>query len=279
MTRLDPLALTSFSLALGLAINAVLGPLLTGMIDYRYTETFENQGIGLDAFALVIAAPLLILAGLLSLRGHQAAPVLALGPALMAAYMLPQYVLGAHYVELPGNNEDFFLLHLGLFVLSGAVAVIAWRSIDTIELPNVSRRFEVESAMLLLAVAVFLLLRYVPFLFDVSRGDPGSEYRDDAVALWLIALMDLGIVLPIAIASGVALLLRVGTARKPMYAVLGWFALVGPAVASMGFAMVLNDDPHASVVGAVAFAGIGGGFALLAAYIFRPLFGPSAQQR
>lgn len=87
-------------------MNSVLGPLVTGVIDYRYTETYENQGIGLDAFALVIAAPLLVAAAALARNGHSAAPFLALGPALMAAYMFPQYVLGAHYIELTGNNED-----------------------------------------------------------------------------------------------------------------------------------------------------------------------------
>ena len=54
------LALACFALALGVALNSLLGPLVTGVIDYRYTETFENQGIGLDAFALAIATPLLL---------------------------------------------------------------------------------------------------------------------------------------------------------------------------------------------------------------------------
>lgn len=265
-----PLAATSIALAAGLAPNSFLGPLFTGVIDYRYTETFENQGIGLDAFAVAIAA-LLIVAGLLSLRGHLATPVLALGPALMAAYMLPQYVLGAHYGEIPGNNEDFFLLHLGLFVLSFAVAIIAWLAVDADRLPSASRRFEVRSGVLFLVVALFLLLRYVPSLVDIWRDQPGTEYLDAPIAFWLIAFMDLGIVMPAAIASGAALLLGIGPARKPMYAVVGWFALVGPAVAAMGFAMEFNDDPNASLGGAVTFAVFGAAFALVAAYLFRPL--------
>ena len=58
-----------FALAAGMALNSLLGPLLLGVIDYRYTETFENQGIGLDAFVLVIAVPLLVLAGFLAWQG------------------------------------------------------------------------------------------------------------------------------------------------------------------------------------------------------------------
>jgi hypothetical protein len=37
---------------LDLALRRPLGPLVTGIIDYRYTETFENQGLGPDAFAV-----------------------------------------------------------------------------------------------------------------------------------------------------------------------------------------------------------------------------------
>jgi hypothetical protein len=241
------------------------------VIDYRYTETFANQGIGLDAFALVIAAPLLLAAAALAFKANLAAPFLALGPALMAAYMLPQYVLGAHYLDLPGNNEDFFLLHLGLFILSCATAVLAWLSIETARLPRASRKWQRWTGILLLAVAGFLVMRYVPLL-DIWSDNPNDEYLDDPIALWLIAFMDLGIIMPAAVAAGLALLKGVEAARKPMYAIVAWFALVGPAVAAMGFAMVINDDPHASVASALTFALFGVVFALLAAYLFAPLF-------
>jgi hypothetical protein len=211
-------------------------------------------------------------AGVLAQNGHLAAPFLALGPALMAAYMFPQYVLGAHYFELPGNNEDFFLLHLGLFVLGCAVAVLAWLSVDSARLPATSRRSQRQAGFLMVAVAAFLVMRYVPFLLDVWNDSPSDEYLQDPIALWMIAFMDLGIIMPAAVASGFALLKGVEAARKPMYAIVGWFALVGPAVASMGIAMVINDDPHASAGSALIFAAFGAGFALLAAYLFAPLF-------
>ena len=253
-SKLRYLAGACFALGAGLALNSFLGPLVTGSIQYRYTETFRNQGLGLDAFTLVIAVPLLVIAGILARRGNLAAPFLALGPALMAAYMLPQYVLGAHYLEIPGNNEDFFPLHLGLFSLSAGVAVFAWMSAEHESLPHASRRAQVWTGVLLFGIAAFLLLRYIPTLVDLWRRQPSNEYLEDPIAFWLIAFMDLGIVMPAAIACGVALLKGVESARKPMYAIVGWFALVGPAVAAMGFAMVINNDPHASLSGAVAFA-------------------------
>lgn len=123
-----------------------------------------------------------------------------------------------------------------------------------------------------MAVAGFLLMRYVPFLIDIWGDDLSDEYVEDPIALWLIAFMDLGIVMPAAVAAGLALLNGVEAARKPMYAIVAWFALVGPAVAAMGLTMVINDDPNASLVAAFMFVLFGVVFALLAAYIFAPLF-------
>jgi len=272
------LTLGCFALAGGLALNSLLGPLLLGVIDFRYTQTYENQGVGLDAFALACAVPLLILAGVLARNELPAAPFLAIGPALMAAYMMPQYLLGAHYLALPGNNEDFFLLHLGLFVLAVGVAITAWQLVTAGGLPRVSRRFQRWTGVLMVAVAAFLLLRYVPALFDIWLGEPTDEYRLDPIAFWTIAFMDLGIVLPAAIVCGIALLRGFEPAVKPMYAIVAWFALVGPAVAAMGFAMVINDDPNASLTSAIVFPVYGAVFALLAAYLFRPLFGDHGRQ-
>jgi hypothetical protein len=273
------LAFACFVLAAGVAVNSVLGPLATGVIDYRYTETFENQGIGLDAFALVVVAPLLVVAGVLAVRRHPVAPYLAFGPAGMCAYMLPQYVLGAHYQDLPGNNEDFFLLHLGLFILSMGLALLAWISIEDERVPKTSRRFQQWTGVLMFAVAGFLLLRYIPALGGIWQNEPPDEYLEDSIAFWLIALMDLGIVMPAAVVCGVLLLKRDAGALKLMYAIAGWFALVGPAVAAMGFAMWANEDPNASLGSAIAFTVYGAVFAVLAAYLYRPLFMASSGQR
>ncbi len=265
------LAIASVTLAAGLAANSILGPLVTGVIRYRYTETYNNQAIGLDAFALAIAAPLLLLVAWLSLRAHKAAPYLALGPSLMAAYMVPQYILGAHYTDLPGNNEKFFLFHLGLFVLGAAVSLLASHATGDF-VPAVSRKTQTWSGILLFAVAGFLVVRYLPLLTDTWKGQMTPEYADDPIASWLIAFMDLGIVMPAAVATGTALIRGVAAAQRTMYAVVAWFALVGPAVASMGYAEYLRDDPNGSLAGAVVFTIYGAAFALLAAYLFRPLF-------
>lgn len=106
------LAVALLALAAGLAVVALLGPLLFGVIDYRVSETLRNQTIGLDAVPLFLVVPVSIAVALLALRKQPAAPALALGPAAYSAYMSVQYVLGPEYLRLPGNNERFFVLFL-----------------------------------------------------------------------------------------------------------------------------------------------------------------------
>jgi hypothetical protein len=65
---------------------AVLGPLMLGLLEHRTSETTLNQLIGVDAAGLFLIAPLSIAAGVLALRRHPAAPVLALAPAAYTAY-------------------------------------------------------------------------------------------------------------------------------------------------------------------------------------------------
>ena len=87
-----------FVLAAGLVANSVLGPLLSETIRYRYSESLVIQGIGLDVMALLMAAPVALVAVILILRDQRAGPVLAFIPATFAAYMAPQYVVGPEYL-------------------------------------------------------------------------------------------------------------------------------------------------------------------------------------
>ena len=107
------------------AANAALGPLISETIQYRYSVSMINQAVGLDAVALFIAAPMSLVAAFLTFSGRRSGLVLAMAPSAFLAYMAPQYVVGPDYLALPGNNERYFLLHLGAFILSVALFVAA----------------------------------------------------------------------------------------------------------------------------------------------------------
>src|SRR5207248_1475860 len=100
----------------------------------------------------LVAAPLAVAAGVLWLRGHRLAPVLALGPALYAVYTCTQAVLGPEYDRYPGNNERAFPLYLTLVILGWAIVVRCWSELAGEPLPALPTGLRVSLAGLLLVL-------------------------------------------------------------------------------------------------------------------------------
>jgi hypothetical protein len=104
---------------------AVLGPLALNVIHFRTSTSGLNQIRGGDLAALAVAAPVCVVVGGLAWRGHPAAPVLALAPAIFAMYTYSQLVLANEYLRVPGNIEVFFPLLLVMFWLAAAITVVS----------------------------------------------------------------------------------------------------------------------------------------------------------
>jgi hypothetical protein len=259
------------ALSVGLACNALLGPLALDVIRYHFGASMTNQGIGLDAVTLLLVAPMAAIAGILTLRGRRAGRMLGLGPAAFAVYMVPQYVIGPVYDRLPGNNERFLLFHLALFVLGVGVFVAAWAAIDG-RLPPESRLADRRRAWVMAGVAVFIVLRWSPVVVALASGrDGGAAYRDNPTAQLLIAILDLGLVVPATVAVAVGLWLGASWARKGAYAVIGWFALVPVSVAAMAITMQVRGDPDGSLASSLGLTVVALVFLVAAAALYVPL--------
>jgi hypothetical protein len=101
---------------------------------------------------------------------------------------------------------------------------------------------------LLPAAAVLVFIRYPAGLADWMSAEPTAEdYLAGPTFGWTIALLDLGVALPATVAVCVGYRRAAETARRGLYAILGWYALVGAAVAAMAVAMQLRDDPAMTV--------------------------------
>jgi hypothetical protein len=262
-------------LALGavMAMVAVLGPLVLDVLRYRVSLTSLNQIIGGDAAALTVVVPITVVVGVMAIRGHPAAPVLALAPSIFVVYTYTQLIVGNEYLRLPGNVERFFPLLLAVFILAGAVAVRAWTSVSAGRLPQTSAGVDRTAGVLLLVIAAFVLVGlHLPNYLDAMRDHPGTvQYLSSPTAFWLVKFMDLGIVVPAAITVGIASLRHRGWARKPVYALLGAYTLIGASVAGMAITMVARDDPDAStatVIGAVLLTALLAGVTYA---VYRPL--------
>ncbi|MGH4023695.1 MAG: hypothetical protein ACRDRV_03830 [Pseudonocardiaceae bacterium] len=255
-------------LALAVAVNSVLGPLFTGVIDYPLTETLLNQTKGLEAFSLAIITPWSLAAGILALRGHPGAPILALAPAFYTVYMFVQYLIGPNYQYYP----LVFPLHLGIFILACAVALTAWSTVDPTQLPPTSRRGDRGLSLVLLFLAAFVLFRYVPAIIDVITGKPlPAEAVEEPAMFWSIVWLDLGIVVPATITTAIALQRPTAWAKTASYALVGWFALVPPSVAAMAIVMLLSDDPRTTSADVLVLSIAALAFATIAGWLYRPL--------
>jgi hypothetical protein len=121
----------------------------------------------------------------------------------------------------------------------------------------------------MVGVATFLLLRWGPALTALAGGDrTDPAYRDNPTAFLLVALLDLGLVVPAVVAAAVGLRRSAGWARTAGYLVIGWFSFVPVSVATMAITMQVRGDPQASA----AFLTVVAGVSLAAAVaLYRPL--------
>ncbi|MFC5971247.1 hypothetical protein ACFPYI_07870 [Halomarina salina] len=257
------------ALALGVATNSLLGPLVTGAIAYPFPETLVNQTVGLEAVSLAVVAPWSLVAAWFVLRDHRAGPVLALPPAAYTAYMFVQYVVGPEYL----TYSWVVAFHLGLFVLSGAVLVRAWSSVRSASLPTPSETRRRRASVGLVLLTAFVGLQYLPAAGGVLTGGPVSDEVAAAPTMyWSIALLDLGVVVPVTVATAIGLLRGASWAERALYGVAGWYLLVPVSVAAMGLTMLANGDPNASVGQVVVLSVAALLFTAFAAWVYRPLF-------
>jgi hypothetical protein len=272
-------------LGAAVAVVAVMGPLVLDVLRYRTSATSMNQIIGGDAAVLMVVAPVSIAVGVLAMCRHRAAPVLALAPSIFVVYTYIQLIVGNEYLRLPGNVERFFPLMLGIFILAGAIAVRSWSSVPAAQLPANSARADRVAGSLLLVIAVFVVGGlHLPSFLDAIRDQPTAvQYLSSPTPFWLVKLMDLGIIVPAAVAVGIGALRHREWARKPVYAILGAYTLIGASVAGMAITMSLRDDPDASMATLIGMTLLAVLLAGVTGYVYRPLFrrvkvrsGPSA---
>jgi hypothetical protein len=223
---------------------------------------------------LTVVVPITVVVGVLAIRGHPAAPVLALAPSIFVVYTYTQLIVGNEYLRLPGNVERFFPLLLAAFILAGAVALRAWTRVPAGSLPPTSAGLDRTAGVLLLVIAAFVVVGlHLPNYVDAMRDHPGTvQYLSSPTAFWLVKFMDLGIVVPAAITGGIATLRHRGWARRPVYALLGAYTLIGASVAGMAITMVARNDPDASTATAIGSVVLTVLLAGLTCALYRPLF-------
>jgi hypothetical protein len=270
--RLRRFGLLLLSLATALVVNTVLGPLGFGVIDYPISQSLTNQLIGLEIVSVWLVVPLLFVAGVLALRGRQQAGVLALAPCAYTVYMFVQYVLGPEY----GEYTAVAFMQLCVFTLSGGLLGWSWALAGGVEVPSLTRARELTYGLVLLALATFVVSRYLGSFAGLLGSSPiPAEFSVARTFYWSIYLLDLGVVVPITVTAGIGLIRGSRAAHAALYGVVGWFSLVPPSVASMALVMLVSGDPNASAGQVLLLTVASLVFGAFAAYVYRPLLAMS----
>lgn len=226
-----------------LLLNSAAGPLGWNIVDYPISPTMTNQLIGLEVVTTLLVVPGMALAGALALRGNRLAPLVAFGPTAYTAYMFIQYVLGPEY----DAYSLIVVAHLAITATAGALTLAAWTLAKDAPLPAPTPGARRRQSALLMALAAFVLLRYIPALAGSITNEPlTAEFADARTFYWSIFFLDLGVVVPATVIAALSVLRGHLAGTRGVYAVLGWFALTPPSVASMAAVMLVRGDPHAS---------------------------------
>jgi hypothetical protein len=248
--RLAP-AIVLIGLAAGLFAAAVLGPLVLGLIDWRISSNSLNQTYGADGAALVLLTPVAVAAGWLAIRRHRLAAPLAFGVGLAALYYGVASVLGADYARYDGNNERFFLAFLVIIVLAWVGAAWGWAAMDA-DPPRPGRTVARAAAIVfvaggaLIAAAWLVQLVQIAATGDLATAADRQAYPESPTAFWLVRIVVLGFIVPLAIGTGVGLWRANGTAAKAATGVAAFLTLQASAVLAMGTIMLLRGDPTAT---------------------------------
>lgn len=211
--------------------------------------------------------PLTVLAGHLSWRGRQAGPLLGLGPAAFTACMFVQYVVGP-------EHKSYSLtvgFHLVLFVLSLVLLAVLWqRAVSDVGPDDVrSRR---RWAVALGLFTLFIVTRYLESFGAMAIGGAIPEaYMGDVTMYWTVVFLHLGVVVPASVATVVGLLRASPAAGKALVTMVGWYALVAPAVAATGVVKLVVGDPVVTVPQVLVLAVAAIVFVAAAERLYRPL--------
>jgi len=244
-------AVALVALAACLVAAALLGPLALRLIEWRISANSLNQTYGADGAAILLLAPASMAAAWLAWRGRRVAAPLAFGIGLAALYYGVASVLGADYVQYEGNNERFFLLFLAIVALSWTVSAWGWSAMDA-QPPRPGRVVERTTAIVLvlggLAIATAWLIQLGTIASNGALSQPSEiqAYAESPTAFWVVRIVDLGFIVPLAVWTGFGLWRGSGSALKAAYGVTAFMTLQAAAVLAMGAIMLLRDDPTAT---------------------------------
>ena len=219
------------------ALAAVAGAagILAPSIYARETALWAAQGAGQDAVTL-LAAPAILAAAWHARRGGIAATFVWLGLMLYLAY---SYVLCAFFVHF----NALFLVYTGVLGLS--VYAIAGAAAD-LGRGEWDRRFagakgeHALAGLMIVAAIAFAALWLSEIVPALVAGGPPPSARDAGLLVNPVHVLDLGLVFPAMLASGILLWRRRTIGFLAALPLAAFMVTMGVAIVGMAMAMAVR---------------------------------------
>lgn len=252
--------IVSILCAVALAAVALLGPLGTGSIQYRTSQSGTWQIEGGDVVNLFLIAPILLIGGALHLMGNRNSRYFLILTPVVLMYTGLTLGIGQEWGNpaYSGNSEQYSWLFL-ILIVGGLVLLVGSLSMFTeSDVPEFNPRgLRVYVAVMSLFLLIFAAMWLSELQQVVSKGDLSSgAYSKAPVLWWTIRFFDLGITIPLGFLALALLLTRPKRAYSMVLLFFGFFVTLGTAVLSMATVMTINDDPEAQPGGLVLFASL-----------------------
>ena len=209
-------AIGLLAIATGLAIASVsvLGPLVLGIIRYRWSDYSIRIVMGQDLIHLLLVVPICLIGGLLRLIGNTKSRFLlvVLGPYLIYQFLLlaiaPEWAHPDYAAQIPTSQYYFWLY---ILVATGGLVIM----LDSLsqfrqeKTPELNRTLTTSIFIYIFAFAVILSTIWIVQIARVlSEGNAAKPYFRSPTVFWWIRRFDLSIVIPLALASVYAFVTR-----------------------------------------------------------------------
>lgn len=242
---------TALVCAVVLLLMAALGPMGTGDIVYRTSESALYQNQGQDLADIFLIAPLLLIGGALQLMRRDSAKYILVLTPITLMYTGLSLGIGQEWATYPGNVESYFWLFLSL-IIGGLVLLVGTLSQFTAaDAPRFKRKglrtFVILTGLALLLFAAMWIgqVNEVIATGDLSDG----SYSDAPNVFWVIRYLDLGISMPVGLLALFLLWSRPERAYGLVLLFFGFFITMAVTVNAMALVQVLNHDPAAASMG------------------------------
>lgn len=263
------LGVTAVVCAAALVALAALGPLGTGTIQYRVSQSGIYQTQGVDLTNLVLIAPVLLIGGVLELAGRSYARYLIILPPLTLFYLGLSFGVGEEYSNpaMPGNVQDFFWLYLVLMVGGIILLIGGVSSFTSKDAPEFNRRtLRVYVCLMAAFLLAFAWMWISQILQVINTGDLiDKSYSASPTAFWTVRYLDLGLTIPVGLIAMLLLLSKPKRAYPLILLFFGFFITLATSVNAMAVVEVVNHDPALAsssaglvvfpVLGVIAYAG------------------------